>query len=750
MLFLSVSHLRNTPPLPLELRLDLFETIDFEELKKFLQTKREAVMFTARSGEKELIWRLLELKPEYFDLEWDRSFAKEAIEAFPDTKFVISYHNFIETPTDLEGVYRAMIVKGAFGYKIGAMARSSNDALRLLAFCRKYPNLSGIPMGEKGAFGRILGPILGNPIGFAKCGTETGPGQLSQEELFTIYRYPLLSKTTKIYGLIGDPVEKSFGHIYHNKVFERMGIDAVYVKISVKKEELDEFIALAKEIGIRGLSVTIPLKEEAVRFIDNKAPMGAVNTLLFESERILGANTDGVGALDALEEKIGVRQKKLVVAGAGGTARAVAFEAKQRGAEVFMYNRTHEKAMRAANELECAACENEPTDYDAIVNCTPSELPFVPKAIAMDVNYFPKETAFLKIASEKGYPIVYGEEMFLNQAARQTIFWNGDLEAERLKQLCLGKKTAILADQKVSGLYGKALAEQLGADLIAIGRGESVKTLQTVERLVDELAKRGFGRDCTLVALGGGATTDLVGFIASIYMRGVDLILVPTTLLAMVDAAIGGKTAVNTHLAKNLIGTFYPPRAILRDFKALQTLPEKEWQNGVAEIEKLGLVWDSSLWREKVGKDLIEKAAKAKMEVVDRDPTEKSVRRILNFGHTIGHGLEAVANFEMAHGEAVAIGCHVESFLSRELGYLEKRAFDEIDERYSKRKLQLPKGYSREIMLQCMRSDKKRGSGSIRFVCIDAIGHALEFNGEYCRPVSDLDGTLEWMEKKYG
>ena len=436
----------------IELRLDLFASIDLGLIKSFLQRAPCPIMLTVRKASQgggfqggeatreALIQQLLALEPPFFDLEYDMSpqFIHEAKAKHPKTKFIISYHNFQEIPADLDGIYRSMQEYGAFSYKIAVMAHSTNDALKMLLFVKNHPKTSAICMGEKGEFARVLGPIAGNLIDYASIDSEnkTGPGQLTADELVDIYRYPSLNRHTSIYGLIGDPVEKSPGHRYHNAVFEKRGLNAVYVKMIVKPEELAEFISLATAIGIRGLSVTIPLKEKILPFLDEIEPaakqIGAVNTLLFKNGRIIGTNTDGLGALDAIEKKISVHGKRVVLLGAGGAARGIAFEAKARGADVLVLNRTIQRAKELAADLGCAAggLDEVPKTYDILINCSPDPMPIDPKKIrlntlAMDVVYFPRETDFLKEAALRKCEIVYGEEMFSNQAARQTAFWVG-------------------------------------------------------------------------------------------------------------------------------------------------------------------------------------------------------------------------------------------------------------------------------------------------------------------------------------
>ncbi len=308
-----------------------------------------------------------------------------------------------------------------------------------------------------------------------------------------------------------------------------------------------------------------------------------------------------------------------------------------------------------------------------------------------------------------------------------------------------GKKILIV-DSALKNLYGAPLAAKLNAALLATPNGEKGK--QTADALLDALFRLDADRDTTLLALGGGTTTDLVAFVASIYMRGIAHILLPTTLLAIVDAAIGGKTGIDLPIGKNLLGTLHPPIAIFADLATLHTLPEDEWFNGLAEILKLGLIADAPLWQRASDNPkepaLIRRAIQGKIDIIARDPTEQGVRRILNFGHTIGHALEAATHYSLPHGRAVALGCLAECDLSRRLGYLSDNTFAAIYDVYRRFALHWP----RVDLHPALRHDKKKAAGEVRFVCIDAIGHALPFEGAYCRPVPAplLQETLDWME----
>lgn len=447
MLFVSMTHAKTFSVEAVELRLDLFSVIDIQEIKQYIALAKHPVMLTLRStvhggkfyaSEEEreaLILRLLSLEPPFFDLEYDMrpAFIHNALQRYAKTKFVLSSH---EMPQDLDTLYSDMAQYPAFSYKIACATRSVNEALKMLLFARDHPKVSVVCMGEQGQFARVLGPLVGNLVDFTRAdqSEETGLGQLTVSEMRDVYHYHQLHPKTALYGLIGNPVTHSIGHRHHNGVFRKNGVDAVYVKMAVEPHELPVFLPLAQQLGVRGLSVTAPLKECILPYlqeIDPKArEAGAVNTLLFKQQQVCGFNTDGVGALDAMEKHSPVRAKKIVLIGAGGAARAVACEAKQRGAEVTVLNRTPSKALQLAESLGCSSggLDSIPAKYDILVNCTCDAMPIDPDAmrpgtLAMDIVYSPRETVFLREAKKKGCRIIYGEEMYVNQAERQTQLW---------------------------------------------------------------------------------------------------------------------------------------------------------------------------------------------------------------------------------------------------------------------------------------------------------------------------------------
>ncbi|HSX14194.1 MAG TPA: 3-dehydroquinate synthase family protein [Chlamydiales bacterium] len=311
-----------------------------------------------------------------------------------------------------------------------------------------------------------------------------------------------------------------------------------------------------------------------------------------------------------------------------------------------------------------------------------------------------------------------------------------------LKTLEIPGRVIVIADKAIADIH------TIRCDLLI--RVSSEKTKQNYESIVDQLFQAGCDRQTTIVAIGGGTICDLVGYVAATFMRGLPLILIPTTLLAIVDASIGGKTAIDTAHGKNLIGSLHFPKMIYADLDVLSTLPEGERINGMAEILKMGLIQEPTLFIQKMTDEMIVQAMLAKISVIEKDPEEKGLRRILNFGHTIGHAIETVGE-NIAHGRAVALGSLAESYLSMLLGFLDETTFKEIVTRYQEYQLHLPADYSRLKIFEMMRHDKKKKDGNLRTVIIDQIGNALRFQGEYCHPVTEkqIEATLDWLEKHY-
>lgn len=331
----------------------------------------------------------------------------------------------------------------------------------------------------------------------------------------------------------------------------------------------------------------------------------------------------------------------------------------------------------------------------------------------------------------------------------------------------LGSRFAIITNGTLSLSYGeqlfKSLADcNLDVFLFSFPSGESYKTRETKERLENQMFEKGLGRDTCVIALGGGVVTDLAGYLAATYCRGVPLVTIPTSLLGMVDASIGGKTGVNVPYGKNMLGCIYQPKKVIIDPTTLQTLPFKELTQGIVEMIKHGLIADNNYFDylenhvdqllvldPPVISQAIFESCRIKKEIVEQDEKEKGKRHLLNFGHTVAHALENLTHYTLPHGEAVAIGILVESYLAVQLGYLPQSSFDRIQKILVKYKLplQLPSRFPLQTLLDAMTLDKKSLKGQPRFVIINAIGSPLTYNFHYCTHVDEnlIKAALQWM-----
>ena len=274
-----------------------------------------------------------------------------------------------------------------------------------------------------------------------------------------------------------------------------------------------------------------------------------------------------------------------------------------------------------------------------------------------------------------------------------------------------------------------------------IPTGEAVKNLRTWQTLIDAMVENQLPRDSTLISLGGGVITDLCGFAAACYLRGIDHIAIPTTLLAQVDASIGGKTGVNHAAGKNLIGCFYPPKAVIIDTQFLHTLPARQISAGCAEIIKAALISDNAFFDWLIENNTavlqldpaalthaIDSACRIKANIVSQDEQEKGARALLNLGHTFGHAIEqTLAYHSIHHGEAVAIGITLAATLSAQQGYLAANAVDSIKSLLAAYRLPitLPAPLSVEQLLPAMRQDKKRKYNQMRLILLKKIGAAF-------------------------
>lgn len=327
-----------------------------------------------------------------------------------------------------------------------------------------------------------------------------------------------------------------------------------------------------------------------------------------------------------------------------------------------------------------------------------------------------------------------------------------------------------MTDSHVVVHWGKKLKQSLEsfgieAELIPFPAGEIYKNRETKQSLEDILFQKKYGRDTCLIALGGGVVTDLVGFLAATYCRGIPVIYVPTTLLAMVDACIGGKTGINTPFGKNLIGTFTQPAAVFIDPATLNSLPDNEFNNGVVEMIKHGIVADSTLfsnlqeeWLKIKNKEphflieMIYTNCLIKKKIVELDEKEQGLRQLLNFGHTIGHAIEVLEDYQVSHGEAVAIGMLVESYLSMLSGYLKNTAFELLKSCLYRYGLPLKTKAFQNIaeFKQALILDKKTINNKARFVLLENIGKPYCADN-YATPVNPdlLDQALRWAAENF-
>lgn len=324
-----------------------------------------------------------------------------------------------------------------------------------------------------------------------------------------------------------------------------------------------------------------------------------------------------------------------------------------------------------------------------------------------------------------------------------------------VSDLALSDRVAAISNERVVSLY-REIISNLAADheVILIGDGEQYKSLKTYGEVIDQLIQFRFNRDGVILALGGGVVGDLAGFVAATYQRGVRLIQIPTTLLAQVDSAIGGKTAVNHTSGKNLIGAFYQPETVLIDTAVLTSLPEAIFIEGLAEVIKYGVIYDAAFfeWLEDNTQSvlarepdalqfIVRRSCEIKAEVVASDEREQNQRAILNYGHTFGHALEAETRYgELLHGQAVSIGM----VMAADLALRERLC----DERTTQRIRNIVKAYGlphkapqvdKVRMLASMAMDKKVVKGELRFVLPESIGKVV-LTGEY--DPKNLEATL--------
>ncbi|MEM4658508.1 MAG: 3-dehydroquinate synthase [Candidatus Methanosuratincola sp.] len=344
----------------------------------------------------------------------------------------------------------------------------------------------------------------------------------------------------------------------------------------------------------------------------------------------------------------------------------------------------------------------------------------------------------LRTTEDRSYDIKIGENLF-------------PYIARELPRLSKAHQYVIVTDSNVEALYAKPLLDELRkagivAHAVSFPAGEQNKTREQKQRLEDYMLELKMGRDSMLIALGGGVVGDLAGFVAATYLRGIPYVQVPTTLVACVDSSIGGKTAVDTPHGKNLIGAFFQPRGVFVDVATLRTLPERELRGGLAEVIKYGVIADRNLFHfleENIDrvfeldvdtlKRIIKRSCEIKGEVVTRDEREENLRKILNFGHTIGHAIERLSDYTLLHGEAISVGMALEGKIASQMGIWDAVELERLLALLTRAGLPCspPEGLDLSSILDVMRLDKKARGGGIEMVFPRAIGEMATDNGRY-------------------
>ncbi|HEV2645544.1 MAG TPA: shikimate dehydrogenase [Acidobacteriaceae bacterium] len=381
------------------------------------------------------------------EIESAEAIKKSGVQKLRETGIgiLISHHDFAVTK-DLDGIFNRITPFGADFIKIVPTAKALVDNVTLIRFLERmndHTNLIGICMGEAGIISRVLGLRAGSAFTFAAAtqGEETGPGQIAARTLIETYRIDQVDAATKVYGVAGNPIRSSLSPIMMNTAFRRETVNAVYLALQTTK--LSDLLKLVHEIPIQGVSITMPLKEEILPHLEQtdslSAKIGAVNTIRLIDGKLYGFNTDVAGIVIPLEKRLSLKGAKVLVLGAGGAARAAVFGLRDKGAEVFILNRTPETAQKLARQSGSKTIKKDAvskTTFDVIVNATPigmagNKAPQLLEAkdlntrLVFDLVYNPLETPLIRMARQAGIAIITGVEMFVQQGARQFEIFTG-------------------------------------------------------------------------------------------------------------------------------------------------------------------------------------------------------------------------------------------------------------------------------------------------------------------------------------
>ncbi|KPJ63427.1 MAG: hypothetical protein AMS15_00265 [Planctomycetes bacterium DG_23] len=441
-----------------ELRLDYIHDLD---LGRLLGHKALPVIATCRpvseggrfAGDQSSRLRLLQdavgLGADFVDIELE---AWADFKARGKSKRIVSYHNLTETPANLDSIVKSLRSTDAHIIKIATTATSILDNLVIFDLLQKSKRaMIALCMGEDGLISRVLAPKFGSFLTFAALseGKESAPGQLPAAELKSLYRFNEINKKTEIYGVIGNPIAHSMSPAIHNAAFGHLGLNKVYLPFRV--DDVVAFVEAFKAVEVKGYSVTIPHKENVIAALDEvdelAQKIGAVNTVVEKRARLIGSNTDSSAAIFSLEQALGespegvvLSGKRVVVLGAGGAARAIAFGLRQCGAKTTILNRTVKRAKRLAEEVGAQwgpLSDASKVEMDILVNATSvgmypevDETPvdkevFRPGLVVFDMIYNPLEARLLREAKDAGCKCVSGLDMFVEQAKEQFELWTG-------------------------------------------------------------------------------------------------------------------------------------------------------------------------------------------------------------------------------------------------------------------------------------------------------------------------------------
>ena len=443
----------------LELRLDLMKDYDLGALLQAAtkpcivtnRTKREGGQFAGTEEERvNILKKAMDAGAEYVDIETStpKELLKPFLESDHKSKIILSYHNFTDTPEELEHLYKIMCEMPADVIKIVTYARdiTNNLAVFKLIYRAKKDDkkIIALCMGERGEISRILSPLLGGFLTFGslETGKESAPGQITAVKLRDIYRVGDKRDLFKIYGVIGNPISKSMGYLIHNRAFKETGSSDIYVPFLV--DNVEKFFKGFSPY-FEGLSVTMPFKEDIMAVIDEvdetARKIGAVNTVVRDGEGWKGYNTDCTGAVKALEEHIDLNEKKVLIIGAGGTAKAIGHGVREKGAKITVtYNKNKERGTQLAKELGAEVVNVQDAgeeEVDVLINCSPvgmnPDVEATPISsrhlrkgmIVFDSVYNPPETRLIRDAKAAGCTAISGIELFINQAVGQFELWTG-------------------------------------------------------------------------------------------------------------------------------------------------------------------------------------------------------------------------------------------------------------------------------------------------------------------------------------